>query len=69
MRTKHNPTLKYMANVVDFGEHSNNEIQRAVLPRTESGYSDTLLIFDDFVTLHPQAVIPPDIRTYRAFLE
>ncbi|KUM55404.1 hypothetical protein ACN42_g11877, partial [Penicillium freii] len=69
MRTKHDPTLKYMANVVDFGEHSNNEIQRAVLPRTESGYSDTLLIFDDFVTLHPQAVIPPDIRTCRAFLE
>ena len=77
-----------MANVVDFGEHSNNEIQRAVLPRTESGYSDTLLIFDEYVpivgaekqslnrasitsfaTLHPQAVIPPDIRTCRAFLE
>ncbi|KAJ5491931.1 Zinc finger C2H2 [Penicillium expansum] len=69
MRTKHNPTLKYMANVVDFGEHSNNEIQRTVLPRTESGYSDTLLIFDNFVTLHPQAIIPPDIRTCRAFLE
>ncbi|KGO60662.1 hypothetical protein PEX1_038750 [Penicillium expansum] len=69
MRTKHNPTLKYMANVVDFGEHSNNEIQRTVLPRTESSYSDTLLIFDDFATLHPQAVIPPDIRTCRAFLE
>lgn len=88
MRTKHDPTLKYMANVVDFGEHSNNEIQRAVLPRTESGYSDTLLIFDEYVpivgaekqslnrasitsfaTLHPQAVIPPDIRTCRAFLE
>jgi hypothetical protein len=38
--------LKYMANVVDFGEHSNNEIQRTVLPRTESGYKETLLIFD-----------------------
>jgi uncharacterized short protein YbdD (DUF466 family) len=47
MRTKHDPTLKYMANVVDFGEHSNNGIQRAVLPCTESGYSDTLLIFDE----------------------
>ncbi|KAG0160181.1 hypothetical protein PDIDSM_7708 [Penicillium digitatum] len=69
MRTKHNPTLKYMANVVDFGEHSNNEIQRTVLPRTESGYSDTLLTFDKFVALHPQAIIPPDIRTCRAFLE
>ncbi|KAJ5202331.1 Zinc finger C2H2 [Penicillium cf. viridicatum] len=66
MRTKHDPTLKYMANVVDFGEHSNNEIQRAVLPRTESSYSDTLLIFDEYV---PIAVIPLDIRTCRAFLE
>jgi hypothetical protein len=47
MRTKHDPTLKYMANVVDFGEHSNNEIERAVLPRTESGYSHKLLIFDE----------------------
>lgn len=28
-----------MANVVGFGEHSNNQVQRAVLPRTESGYS------------------------------
>jgi hypothetical protein len=37
--------LLYMANVVDFGEHSNNEIQRTVLPRTESGYKETLLIF------------------------
>ncbi|KAJ5957701.1 Zinc finger C2H2 [Penicillium viridicatum] len=36
-----------MANVVVFGEHSNNEIQWAVLPRTESGYSHTLLIFDE----------------------
>ncbi|KAJ6001624.1 zinc finger protein [Penicillium canescens] len=69
MRTKHDPTLKYMANIVDFGEHSNDEIQRAVLPRTESGYRDKLLIFDKFVKLHPQAVIPPDIRTCRAFLE
>ncbi|KAJ5827493.1 Zinc finger C2H2 [Penicillium robsamsonii] len=47
MRTKHNPTLKYMANIMDFGEHSNNEIQRAMLPRTEPGYSHTLLIFDE----------------------
>ncbi|KAJ5153965.1 Zinc finger C2H2 [Penicillium coprophilum] len=66
MRTKHDPTLKYMANVVDFGEYSNNEIQRAVLPRIESGYSDTLLIFDEYI---PIAVIPLDIRTCRAFLE
>ncbi|KAJ5772119.1 Zinc finger C2H2 [Penicillium odoratum] len=69
MRTQHDPTLSYVGNVVDFGEHSNNEIQRAVLPRTESGYSDKLLLFDKFVKLHPQAVIPPDIRTCRAFLE
>ncbi|KUM56989.1 hypothetical protein ACN42_g10206 [Penicillium freii] len=51
MRTKHDPTLKYIANVVDFGEHSNNKIQRAVLPRTESGYSDTLLIFDEYIPI------------------
>ncbi|KAJ5185808.1 Zinc finger C2H2 [Penicillium cf. griseofulvum] len=69
MRTKHDPTLKYMANIVDFGEHSNNEILRTVLPRTEFSYSDKLLIFDHFVKLHPLAVIPPDIRTCRAFLE
>ncbi|QQK45445.1 Zinc finger, C2H2 [Penicillium digitatum] len=53
IRAKHDPTLKYMTNVVDFGQYSNNKIQRAVLPRTESGYSDTLRIFDNFVTLHP----------------
>jgi carbonic anhydrase len=47
MRTKHDLTLKYMANVVDFGEHSNNEIQSAVLPRTESGYRHKLFISDD----------------------
>lgn len=46
IRAKHDPTLKYMTNVVDFGQYSNNKIQRAVLPRTESGYSDTLRIFD-----------------------
>lgn len=44
MRAKRDPTLKYIANVVDFGEHSNNEIQRAVLPRTESDYSHTLRV-------------------------
>jgi hypothetical protein len=36
-----------MPNIVDFGEHSNNEIQRAVLLRIESSYSHTLLIFDE----------------------
>ncbi|KAJ5199427.1 Zinc finger C2H2, partial [Penicillium cf. griseofulvum] len=46
IRTKRDPILKYMANVVDFGEHSNNEIQRTVLPRTESSYKETLLIFN-----------------------
>jgi hypothetical protein len=46
MRT-HNPTLNYITNLVDFGEHSNDEIQRAVLPRTETGYSHKLLIFEE----------------------
>ncbi|KAJ5383818.1 Zinc finger C2H2 [Penicillium concentricum] len=66
IRTKHDPTLKYVANVVDFGEHSNNKIQRVVLPRTESRYSDTksqaweqrskslnYTSIASFVTLHP----------------
>lgn len=53
MRTKHDLTLKYMANMVDFGEYSNNEIQRVVLPRIECGYSNTLLIFDEYLDLDP----------------
>src|SRR4051812_29129905 len=88
IRTKYDPTLKYMANVVDFGGHSNNEIQRAVLPRTESGYRHKLLFstsksqprqqrnkslnyasIPSFGKLYLEAVIPPDIRTCRAFLE
>lgn len=49
MRTKHDSTLNYIANIVDFGEYSNNKIQRVVLPRIESGYRDKLLIFDKWV--------------------
>ncbi|KAJ6080148.1 zinc finger protein [Penicillium canescens] len=56
MRTKHNLTLKYMANVVDFGEHTGSTATNRIwLP--------------SHVTYFRRAVIPPDIRTYRAFLE
>ncbi|KAJ5737901.1 Zinc finger C2H2 [Penicillium malachiteum] len=69
MRTKYDQTLKYLNNVVDFGEHNNNVLQRNILPRTESGYRDKLILFDMFLKLHPQATTPPDIQTCRAFME
>ncbi|KAJ6024796.1 zinc finger protein [Penicillium herquei] len=62
-------TLKLFNHVVDFQEHNNNVIQRNVLPRTESRYTDKLNLFDIFLKLHPQAISPPDIQTCRAFME
>jgi len=50
--------------VVDLGEHDNSEIKRAVLPHTESKYERAR-----FLKLHPQAVDPPDIKSYKAFME
>ncbi|KAN0081916.1 hypothetical protein V8E54_003214 [Elaphomyces granulatus] len=55
--------------VVDLGEHDNSEIKRAVLPHTESKYERALRIYDQFLKLHPQAVDPPDIKSYKAFME
>ncbi|KAN0068340.1 hypothetical protein V8E54_013536 [Elaphomyces granulatus] len=55
--------------VVDLGEHDNSEIKRAVLPHTESKYERALRIYDQFIKLHPQAVDPPDIKSYKAFME
>ncbi|KAJ5703962.1 Zinc finger C2H2 [Penicillium malachiteum] len=69
MRAKHDPTLKYLNNVVDFKEHSNSEIDRLVLPRTISGHREKLHLFDTFLELHPQASSHPDIQTCRAFME
>ncbi|CAI7595548.1 unnamed protein product [Penicillium discolor] len=71
--------------VVDFDDHDNSEILRAVLPRTKRDYRRALRIFDKlvplnngsssgghcsrFLSLHPKAVNPPDIQTFKAFME
>jgi len=55
--------------VVDLGEHDNLEIKRAVLPHTELKYGRTLRIYNQFLKLYAQAVDPPDIKSYKAFME
>jgi hypothetical protein len=55
--------------IVDFDSHDNSETKVNVLPRTAKGYARTLLLFDRFCELHPQAVSPPNIQTFKAFME
>ncbi|KAL4985863.1 hypothetical protein BDW68DRAFT_179314 [Aspergillus falconensis] len=55
--------------LINLSEHDHREIKRAVLPRTARKYDRTLMIFDRFLELHPDACSPPDIRTYKGFLE
>ncbi|THC87771.1 hypothetical protein EYZ11_012784 [Aspergillus tanneri] len=55
--------------VINLDNHDNSEIQRSVLDRTEREYDRVLSYFDMFVTNHPGAVSPPDIRTYKGFME
>ncbi|KAL3467666.1 hypothetical protein BJX64DRAFT_299023 [Aspergillus heterothallicus] len=55
--------------LINLDVHSNKELKRAVLPRTIKGYNRTLVLFDEFLDLHPAACFPLDIRTYKGFLE
>ncbi|KAL2844033.1 hypothetical protein BJX68DRAFT_269899 [Aspergillus pseudodeflectus] len=54
---------------VILAEHDGLTIQRPVLPETEQEYKDVLPIFDQFVEDHPGTVTPPDIQTFKAFME
>ncbi|PYI00196.1 hypothetical protein BO71DRAFT_455086 [Aspergillus ellipticus CBS 707.79] len=62
-------SMSHFTQVVDLAEHNNSEIKRVVLPRTEAKYERALQIFDKFIELHPRAVDPPDIQSYKAFME
>ncbi|RHZ53562.1 uncharacterized protein CDV56_101788 [Aspergillus thermomutatus] len=55
--------------VINLDDHDDKEIKRAVLPRTAKKYDRSLMIFDRFLELHPAACSPPDIKTYKGFLE
>lgn len=44
--SKGNDPTSQFSYVVDFNEHDNSEILRAILPRTKKEYSRTLCIFD-----------------------
>ncbi|KAG2025158.1 hypothetical protein GB937_002919 [Aspergillus fischeri] len=55
--------------VINLDEHDDREIKRAVLPRTAERYERSVKIFDRFLELHPAACSPPDIKTYKGFLE
>ncbi|CBF82971.1 hypothetical protein AN3315.2 [Aspergillus nidulans FGSC A4] len=55
--------------VIDLDEHDDKEIKRAILPRTSRKYDRALRIFDRFLELHPAACFPPDIKSYKGFLE
>ncbi|EAW17144.1 uncharacterized protein NFIA_005060 [Aspergillus fischeri NRRL 181] len=54
---------------INLDGHDNSELTRAILPRTEEKYDRALRRFDKFLALHPTAVSPPDIRSYKGFLE
>eukprot|EP00136_Aspergillus_niger_P005226 XP_001395717.2 hypothetical protein ANI_1_2012104 [Aspergillus niger CBS 513.88] len=54
---------------VNLDDHDNSERKSRVLGRTENQYDRTLSLFDDFLELHPKASDPPDIRTYKGFME
>ena len=70
---------------INLDNHNNSEIQRSVLDRTEREYDRALKYFDvyaipnlnplittyytRFVANHAGAVSPPDIRTYKGFME
>ncbi|BDD62079.1 hypothetical protein MAP00_007071 [Monascus purpureus] len=54
---------------VNLDDHDNSERKSRVLGRTENQYDRTLSLFDDFLELHPKASYPPDIRTYKGFME
>ncbi|KAL2812348.1 hypothetical protein BDW59DRAFT_176992 [Aspergillus cavernicola] len=62
---------KFQKKVV-LAEHDGTTIQRPVLPETEQEYKDVLRIFDGrirFVKDHSGAVTPPDLQTFKAFME
>ncbi|KAA8645137.1 uncharacterized protein ATNIH1004_009354 [Aspergillus tanneri] len=54
---------------INLDDRNNSEITRAVLLRTEGKYNRALRIFKKFLALHPTAVSPPDIQSYKGFLE
>ncbi|THC93828.1 hypothetical protein EYZ11_006680 [Aspergillus tanneri] len=64
-----NKPLANFTCVINLDEHDDKEIKRAVLPRTAEQYERSLKIFDKFLKLHPAACSPPDIKTYKGFLE
>ncbi|KAE8387077.1 hypothetical protein BDV23DRAFT_174933 [Aspergillus alliaceus] len=49
--------------------HNNAEIKRSVLDHTKREYDRALTYFDIFVANREGAVSPPDIRTYKGFME
>ncbi|RHZ62459.1 uncharacterized protein CDV56_107336 [Aspergillus thermomutatus] len=55
--------------VINLDDHDDEEIKRAVLPRTAKKYERSLKIFNKFLELHPAACSPPDIKTFKGFLE
>ncbi|KAL4982474.1 hypothetical protein BDW68DRAFT_192120 [Aspergillus falconensis] len=55
--------------VINLDEHDNKEIKQAIIPQTAEKYHRSLMIFDRFLELHPTACSPPDIKTYKGFLE
>ncbi|GFF77413.1 hypothetical protein IFM53868_02081 [Aspergillus udagawae] len=62
------PVAKFTC-VINLDDHDDKEIKRAVLPRTAEQYERSVKIFDQFLALHPAARSPPDIKTYKGFLE
>ncbi|KAF7630971.1 hypothetical protein AFLA_000028 [Aspergillus flavus NRRL3357] len=64
----HKPVANFTC-VINLDDHDDKEIKRAVLPRTAEKYERSVKIFDQFLELHPAARSPPDIKTYKGFLE
>ncbi|KAL2808658.1 hypothetical protein BJX63DRAFT_424461 [Aspergillus granulosus] len=54
---------------VNLAKHDNSIIKRSVLPCTESEYDEALQTFDKFIEEHPGSVSPPDVQTFKAFME
>ncbi|EAW17212.1 uncharacterized protein NFIA_005750 [Aspergillus fischeri NRRL 181] len=64
----HKPVANFTC-VINLDDHDDKEIKQAVLPRTAEKYERSVKIFDQFLELHPTARSPPDIKTYKGFLE
>ncbi|KAL4925801.1 uncharacterized protein BDV17DRAFT_283674 [Aspergillus undulatus] len=54
---------------INLDRHDNTKLRRAVLDHTEKRYDEVLDQFDIFVQTHPGAMTPPDIKTYKGFME